>query len=153
MKKQIKDSAIRGCFIVEWVASCRNWHRSFIIISAEWTIINIFAISKCSRTSKTRKSLYLGTERWFYFGHVTTVFGLAFGAMRLFTNTWRRVLTAKLLVSISKLVAPPLDKVVRHGGVYGGCRSSQRFVARHALRSRTHPAHFKRAADLLFQRE
>lgn len=47
----------------------------------------------------------------------------------------RCVLTAKFLVSISKLVAPPLDKVVRHGGgcVCGGCRSSQRFVARHAL--------------------
>lgn len=58
----------------------------------------------------------------------------------------QKVHTAKFLVSISKLVAPPLDKVVRHGGVRGGCRSSQRFVARHALRSRTHPKHFKRAA-------
>lgn len=63
------------------------------------------------------------------------------------------VLTTKFLISISKLVAPPLDKVVRHGGVCGGCRSSQRFVARHALRSRTHHVHFKSAARFLFHKE
>lgn len=62
-------------------------------------------------------------------------------------------LTAELLISVSKLVAPPLDEVVRHGGVRGGCRSSQRFVARHALRSRTHHVHFKSAARFLIHEE
>lgn len=60
------------------------------------------------------------------------------------------VLTAKFFISISKLVAPPLDEVVRHGGVRGGCRSSQCFVARHALRSRTHHGYFKVPPRLLF---
>lgn len=61
------------------------------------------------------------------------------------------LLTAEFLISISKLVAPPLDEVVRHGGVRGGCRSSQRFVARHALRSRTHHVHFKSAACFYYR--
>lgn len=52
------------------------------------------------------------------------------------------LITTKFLVSISKLIAPPLDEVVCHGGASRGRRRgrSQSLVARHTLRSRTHPA-------------
>lgn len=83
---------------------------------------------------------------WRFFNIMTAVKSIYF----VYVNGDREnLLTTEFLIAISKLVAPPLDKVVRHGGVRGGCRSSQRFVARHALRSRTHPVHFKRAANPL----